>query len=205
MDLRIPPETQPCHHVHASLINPPVQVSHLAAPEEEKHQCQHSIDALAIIDAYKRKPCRKHRIISHPTYLFLAPFKTKSSNIKLPTFTKVLTSATCFSQGLGPTLFRFVKLFFHQPTQRTRHFQCRNFRRCLVLLLILSTSLIQVLSNVGKDFSQRKKHVPHELCESGFPKHTPEVWHDITPEKGQGSQKESILPTIIFPGQVVDF
>lgn len=127
------------------------------------------------IDAYKRKPCRKHRIISHPTYLFLAPFKTKSSNIKLPTFTKVLTSATCFSQGLGPTLFRFVKLFFHQPTQRTRHFQCRNFRRCLVLLLILSTSLIQVLSNVGKDFSQRKKHVPHELCESGFPKHTPEV------------------------------
>ena len=48
MDLRIPPETQPCHHVHASLINPPVQVSHLAAPEEEKHQCQHSIDALAI-------------------------------------------------------------------------------------------------------------------------------------------------------------
>ena len=163
-------------HVHASLINPPVQVSHLAAPEEEKHQCQHSIDALA-----KSMPTNANHAENITSYHIQPAFSWclskqshRTSNCQ-PLLRSYITSAPCFPQGLGPKLFRLVKLFFHQPTQRTRHFQCRNFRRFLVLLLILSTSLNQVLSNVGKDFSQRKKLVPHELCESGFPKYTPEV------------------------------
>ena len=194
IDLRTPPETQPC----PCFSHQPSSPSFALGSTRRREASMPAFNRRSRnIDACKRKPCRKHHIISHPTCLFLVPFKTKSSNIKLPTFTKVLTSAPCFSQGLGPKLFRLVKLFFHQPTQRTRHFQCRNFRRFLVLLLILSTSLIQVLSNVGKDFFATKKNLsPMNCVKVGFPKYTSwSLTHDITPWKREKGNE--VLPKVL--------
>ena len=95
-----------------------------------------------------------------PNLPFLGAFQTKSSNIKLPTFTKVLTSAPFFSQGLPPNFFRLVKPFFHQPTHRTRHFLCRNFRP---FFGPASDSVDKPDSGVErrrKGLAQRKKLVP---------------------------------------------
>lgn len=159
MDLRTPPKFLRHSHVHASLINPPVQVSHLAAPEEEKHQCQHSIDALAIsmptnanhgenITSYHTQPafswCLSNKVIEH----------------QIANLYSGLNLCSLFFTRASPQFFRLVKPFFHQPTHRTRHFPCRNFRP---FFGPASDSVDKPDSGVErrrKGLAQRKKLVP---------------------------------------------
>lgn len=102
MDLRIPPETQPC----PCFSHQPSSPSFALGSTRRREASMPAFNRRSRkIDAYKRKPCRKHHIISHPTCLFL-PFKTKSSNIKLPTFTKVLYNlCSLFSTRTWPQTF----------------------------------------------------------------------------------------------------
>lgn len=109
MHLRIPPETQPCP---CFSHQPSIPSFALGSTRRREASMPAFNRRSRKIDAYKRKPCRKHHIISHPTCLFL-PFKTKSSNIKLPTFTKVLYNlCSLFSTRTWPQTFQISEAIF---------------------------------------------------------------------------------------------